>query len=104
VAADFKNCMRTNHHQREAVHRVLNRGRYFYEWCGAEPALLEFARIGSVGWYLVQAKGRRNRTVQDQERDEILRRLSLAPSFCPTWNWYSHYDEDVIHLLGGLDD
>jgi hypothetical protein len=103
VAADFKNCITTDHHQREAVLRVLNGGRYFYEWCGVKPALLEFARIGSVGWYLVQAKGRRNRDVPDQERDEILRRLSVAPSFCPTWNWYSHHDEEVIHLLGGLD-
>jgi hypothetical protein len=104
VAADFKNCLTTDQRQREAVLRVLNGSRYFYEWCGPEPALLEFCRIGPVGWYLVQARGRRNRNVPDQERDEILRRLSVAPSLCPTWNWYSHYDEDLTYLLAGLDE
>lgn len=104
IGTDFKNCLMTEHRQREAVLRVLNRGRYFYEWCGPEPALLEFARIGPVGWYLVQARGRKNRNVPDRERDDILRHLSVAPSFCPTWNWYTHYDEDLTYLLAGLDD
>lgn len=104
VAAEFKNCLTTDRRQREAVLRVLNGGRYFYEWRGSEPALLEFCRIGPVGWYLVQARCRRNRNVPDHGRDEILRRLSVVSSFCPTWNWHNHDDEDLTCLLAGLDD
>ncbi len=103
VGDDFENCLRGFHRERQSVLTVINGVEYLYEWCGHEPALLLFQRVGSIGWFLKEARGRKNAEVSDETRAEILKSLASASSLCPVWDlgeevWHSDgfFQEHVI--------
>jgi hypothetical protein len=90
VAKEFQNCLTDPRQQHLAVMAVLNGSRFYYEWQGDGGALLQCGRIGPVGWYVEEGKGRKNRDVPLATREDILRRLSQVPPFCPVWSsdWF----------------
>jgi hypothetical protein len=100
---EFENCLRGFHRERQSVLSVINGVEYVYEWRGPEPVLLLFQRIGSIGWFLKEARGRKNAEVSGSTRDRILRCLASTPTLCPVWDlgeevWQSggFYQEQVI--------
>jgi hypothetical protein len=102
IAKEFQNCLRDTDRQLRAVMSVINGNRFFYE-LRAEPALLEFVRIGSLGWYLRQACGPENRPISERARSGLILALAKNPSYCAAWEpfWRERYYPkfDVSGLL-----
>lgn len=97
VAQKFENCLSDPDRQRQAVVTVLNGAKYFYIWMGKEPALLEFGRIGEIGWCVQQARGIKNRKISQATRDAISDVLTAVPIFCPIWEpGPRYYSEDEL--------
>ena len=108
IATDFQNCLSKSNpdNQLNAVMSVINGNRYFYE-LRDEPALLEFVRIGPLGWYLRQISGPRNETVSDETRDHVLAYLATQASFRGVWGclWSGHWNGcDTLTALTGAND
>ncbi|WP_114189024.1 hypothetical protein [Microvirga aerophila] len=93
IAKQFQNCLSRHDRQLDAVMSVINGNRYFYE-LQEEPGLLEFVRIGSLGWYLREACGPKNHEISEETRGNVLRVLSQEPSFCAVWEprWRGRWD------------
>jgi hypothetical protein len=98
IGSEFENCLSTSPQSRGAVQGVINGVTYFYEWRGQEHAVLEFCRVGSVGWFLREVRGPKNQFVSDQTRSEIRCLLSEAPTLCAVWDCDWQYE--VVPLLG----
>jgi len=101
IAREFQNCLWNTDSQLDAVMSVINGNRFFYE-VREEPALLEFIRIGSLGWYLRDFCGPRNKAVSERTREKVLHSLTQRPSFCAAWEprWHARYDANFsIHRV-----
>ena len=94
IAASFRNCLA------ECPTQVIVEARTgqicFYEWSGAEPALLEFNACLPLGWRLTEAKAPKNAALSARTRRKILTRLAHFEAFALVWS------TDESELLAGL--
>ncbi|WP_172122507.1 hypothetical protein [Devosia sp. 919] len=94
IARKFNNCLGHETMRRKTVLSILNGVRYFYEWRGEEPAVLEFGKLGQVGWCLLQTRGERNHYVAEETRFGILAACANFPMVCATDGLGSHHWAD----------
>jgi len=78
----FKNCLADRDVLTGAILAVLSGRRYFYRWQGERPALLAFDQVGSFGWTISEASGRRNAHLSPHLLLEITKSLENEPSVC----------------------
>ena len=83
IAKAFDNCLL--HFPDCSIGEVRTGAKYFYEWRGEEPALLEFTACPPLGWRLAEAKGPKNAPLSARSRAAILAALALCPAFAPVW-------------------
>ena len=94
IADDFENCL--SGFAGSAILEVRIGQKYFYEWRGEEPGLLELTAWPCLGWRLTQAKGPKNAALSAPTQASILAALAKCPSFAPVW------PTDERELLEGL--
>ena len=81
LARHFGNCLRLLNGNGEIL-QVMNGMKYFYEWKGKEPAVLDLIRLAGVGWYVKDARGPKNADVSHATRLDIVKALAAAPDIC----------------------
>jgi hypothetical protein len=80
----FRNCLGHRRHGGSEILKVLNGAKYFYQWKGHEPALIELQRFADVGWYVGTAVGKDNSTLTRESRLAIAQSFSSAADICPS--------------------
>lgn len=97
VGRRFKNCLGR---VRDAF-RVVNGLKFFYEWTGSEPAVVDLVRFGGIGWYVNDTLGIQNIDVSPATRRQIALAFSNAPMICTTnlivQNQCSALWFDIVH-------
>lgn len=94
IADDFANCLTQRIRERQTVLDILNGHRFLFEWRGEERALLDFRRLGPIGWHLHEVRGPRNQAAAEATRDAIVDLLARIPLVCVV---------DLIDPLWGED-
>lgn len=82
AARSFRNCLADREVLTGAILAVLSGRRYFFRWQGERPALLAFDQVGSFGWSVSEASGRRNERLSSHLLLEITKSLEGEPSIC----------------------
>lgn len=82
AARSFRNCLADREVLTGAILAVLSGRRYFFRWQGERSALLAFDQVGSFGWTVSEASGRRNERLSSHLLLEITKSLEGEPSVC----------------------
>lgn len=83
-ATRFKNCLRRTQYGISEALKVQNGTKYFYEWKGEEPALIDLVRLAKVGWYVNDVQGPSNVEIPQTSRAEIARAFHATSDICAT--------------------
>lgn len=82
IGKRFNNCLAMHHRLTSEAINVYQGQKYFYEWSGEEPALMEITSIYNVGWFVTSLRARNNAIVSFPERQRIEITLQNAECIC----------------------
>jgi hypothetical protein len=75
----LRNCLRNAEVFAGALIAVLSGRKYFYQWEGEQRALLEFSKIGDIGWVLTECAGRNNDLISTATMQQIRSAVRATP-------------------------